>query len=295
MDRNLIVEFTLFGKEVGIYWYGVMIAIGILACFVTLFLFAKYKKVDEAFTDFCFYNAIFSIAFGLFGAALLQATYNYIENPDAGFNLGNGLTFIGGLIGGVGFFLIVYVFVRHKFKDSLLKMMPIVGSCVTVAHGFGRIGCFIAGCCYGKPTGSDFGYYFDTLVKVHPTQLYEAIFLFVLFAVLTFLAFKYEYKYNMAIYLMAYGVFRFINEFYRGDERGEFVAGVTPSQFWSIVMVLLGVAYIFVIKYKLFEKLGRAMDVARHNRAVKSGKAEEKEQKISENADPVSVNEENEQ
>jgi len=40
MDRNLIVEFTLFGKEVGIYWYGVMIAIGILACFVTLFLFA---------------------------------------------------------------------------------------------------------------------------------------------------------------------------------------------------------------------------------------------------------------
>ena len=46
---------------------------------------------------------------------------------------------------------------------------------------------------------------------------------------------------------------------------------------------------------KLFEKLGRAMDVARHNRAVKSGKAEEKEQKISENADPVSVNEENEQ
>lgn len=275
MDRNLIVEFTLFGRDFGIYWYGVMIAIGILACFVTLFTYAKFKNVDQDFTDFCFYLAIFAIGFGLFGAALMQAIYNYIENPEEGFQLGNGLTFIGGLIGGVVFFLAIYVFVRHKFKDSLLKFMPIVGSCVTVAHGFGRIGCFIAGCCYGKPTCSDYGCFFDTAEKVHPTQLYEAIFLFVLFAVLTFLAFKMEFKYNMAIYLMAYGVFRFINEYFRGDARGEFVSGVSPSQFWAIIMVLIGIAYIFVIKHELFEKLGRAMDIARHNRSVKLGKAEE--------------------
>ena len=273
MDRNLIVKFEIFGKELGIYWYGVMIALGILACFVVLFLFAKYKKVDEKFTDFCFYNAIFAIAAGLGGAALLQAIYNYIQNPEAGFNFGEGLTFIGGLIGGVGFFLIVYFIVRRKFNDTLLKVMPIVGSCVTVAHGFGRIGCFIAGCCYGKPTCSDYGCYFDTLEKVHPTQLYEAIFLFVLFAVLTFLAFKYEFQYNMGIYLIAYGIFRFVNEFFRGDDRGQFVKGVSPSQFWSIIMVLLGIGYIIAIKFDLFGKCARALDIAKHNRDIKNGKS----------------------
>ena len=273
MDRNLIVKFEIFGKELGIYWYGVMIALGILACFVVLFLFAKYKKVDEKFTDFCFYNAIFAIAAGLGGAALLQAIYNYIQNPEAGFNFGEGLTFIGGLIGGVGFFLIVYFIVRRKFNDTLLKVMPIVGSCITVAHGFGRIGCFIAGCCYGKPTCSDYGCYFDTLEKVHPTQLYEAIFLFVLFAVLTFLAFKYEFQYNMGIYLIAYGIFRFVNEFFRGDDRGQFVKGVSPSQFWSIIMVLLGIGYILAIKFDLFGKCARALDIAKHNRDIKNGKS----------------------
>lgn len=272
MDRNLIVEFELFGKTLGIYWYGVMIATGILACFVVLFLFAKFKRVDEKFTDFCFYNALFAIVAGLCGAALLQATYNYIQNPEAGFNFGDGLTFIGGLIGGVGFFLIIYFIVRRKFKDTLLKMMPIVPCCVTVAHGFGRIGCFIAGCCYGIPTGSNYGCYFDTVEKVHPTQLYEAIFLFTLCAVLTFLAFKLEYQYNMGIYLIAYGIFRFVNEFFRGDDRGQFVSGVSPSQFWTILMVVLGVGYILAIKYDLFGKCARFLDVKKHNKELKNGK-----------------------
>ena len=298
MDRNTLIELGETGLSVT--WYGTMIAIGILACFITLFLYAHVKKVDASFTDFCFYNAIFAIVAGLGGAALFQATYNYIANPEKGFNFGSGLTFIGGLIGGVAFFLIIYVFVRHKFKDSLLKMMPIVGSCVTIAHGLGRIGCFIAGCCYGKPTGTDFGCYFETNapdILRHPTQLYEATFLLILYAVLTFLAFKKEYKYNMTIYLMSYGTFRFVIEYFRDDARGELVDGISPSQFWSIVMVLLGVAYIFAIKYKMFEKLGRAIDIARHNLKVKLGKEQkekekaESDAKAAENADPVSENE----
>ena len=272
MDRNIIVEFTLFGKSFGVYWYGVMIALGIIACFAVLFSYAKVKKVSEKFIDFCFYNALFAIAMGIGGAALFQATYNYIQNPEAGFNLGSGLTFIGGLIFGVGFFLIVYYIVWRKFDDKLIKIMPIVPSCVTIAHAFGRIGCFIAGCCYGIPTNSNYGCYFDTAVKVHPTQIYEAVFLFILFAVVTILAFKLEFGYNMGIYLIAYGVFRFVNEFFRGDDRGEFVSGVSPSQFWAIVMVLLGVGYILIIKFGLFTKCAKALDIAKHNRELKKEK-----------------------
>lgn len=302
--RNEIVK---FGK-LGVHWYGIMIAIGILACFITLFLFAHYKKVDEKFVDFCFYNAIFSIVAGLGGAALLQATYNYIQNPKAGFNFGQGLTFIGGLIGGVGFFLIIYFIVRRKFKDSLMKMMPIVGSCVTVAHGFGRIGCFIAGCCAGIETGTAFDYAFihairnsngeiigERTVYALPTQLYEATFLFILFAVLTFLAFKFTGKYNMGIYLISYGIWRFGIEFIRGDDRGEFVKGISPSQFWSIIMVILGVAYILAIKFELFEKCARALDIAKHNRDVKNGKITKEAEKVTECADNNENNIENDE
>ena len=268
------IKINLFGLELSIYWYGIMIALGIVACFVTLFLYAKLKKVDEKFTDFCFYTAIAAIVCGFGGAALFQAIYNYIDNPEAGFRFGSGLTFIGGLIGGVSFFLVIYFIFRKKFKDTLLKIMPIVGSCVTIAHGFGRIGCFFAGCCYGKETDSWCGVHFphgaaSMLDKVHPTQLYEAIFLLILFAVLTFLAFKYEFKYNMSIYLVAYGIFRFINEYFRGDARGEFLGFMSPSQFWSLIMVVLGVLYFFAIKKDWFGKLARYFDIKDHNKKIK--------------------------
>ena len=92
-------------------------------------------------------------------------------------------------------------------------------------------------------------------------------------AVLTFLAFKYEFQYNMGIYLIAYGIFRFVNEFFRGDDRGQFVKGVSPSQFWSIIMVILGIGYILAIKFDLFGKCARALDIAKHNRDIKNGKS----------------------
>ena len=277
MDRNLVFSFELFGKELSVYWYGVMIAIGILCCFSLFLIYAKYTKFEERFTDFCFYTIICSIACGFGSAALFQAFYNYLANPSAGFRFSGGLTFIGGLIGGVGFYLIIYSIFRTKFNDRLPKLLPILGPCVTVAHGFGRIGCFIAGCCYGKPTNCDYGCYFDTAVKVHPTQIYEASFLLILCAVLTFIAFKYTEKkngvafneYNVAIYLIAYGTFRFINEFFRGDSRGKLFGAIPPSQFWAVVMVLLGIGYIFAIKNRLFDKFGTYLDRKKHNKELK--------------------------
>jgi len=277
MDRNLIVSFKLFGMELSIYWYGLMIALGIVGCFTLMMLYFKYAKFEAKFADFCFYLVIASIACGFLFAALFQAFYNYLDNPEAGFRLGSGLTFIGGLIGGVGFYLIIYAFFRTKFNDRLPKLLPILGPCVTIAHGFGRIGCFIAGCCYGIPTNSSYGCYFNTNVRVHPTQLYEAIFLLILCSVLTFIAFKYKdnskgtafNEYNVAIYLIAYGTFRFINEFFRGDDRGKLLGVIPPSQFWAFIMIILGIGYIFAIKYRLFDKFGRFLDIRAHNKKRK--------------------------
>ncbi len=237
-------------KILGIfYMYGLMIAIGILCCFALLFAYGKKKNIDPNFIDFVFYNAILSIALGFLSASLFQATYEYIENPDKGFRLfESGMTFIGGLIGGVVCFLVVYFFMRKRYKGKLIDIVSFAPCCILIAHAFGRLGCFFAGCCYGKPTDSFLGVQFPHLsYKVHPTQLYESAFLFTLCAICFFLAWKKNFKHNMSLYLVVYGIFRFCIEFLRGDDRGSLVSGISPSQFWSIGMVVLGIALYFVL------------------------------------------------
>ena len=79
-------------------------------------------------------------------------------------------------------------------------------------------------------------------------MLYEAIFLFVLFGICSYLLLKKNFKYNMSVYLIAYGVFRFLIEFLRDDHRGKLIGFITPSQFWSLLMIGLGVGLIFIMK-----------------------------------------------
>ncbi len=238
----------------GIHLYGVMIALGILACFAVLFLVGKRKGVNPSFLDFTFYTAIFAIAFGFVSATLFQATYNYIDDPEGGFHLGDGFTFIGGLIGGVITFLVIYFAFRKKLSGSITQILPIAPCCIAVAHAFGRIGCAFAGCCYGKITESALSMYNHGANRI-PVQLYESLFLFIVFGVLTILYLKKDFKQTLPVYLIVYGIFRFIIEYFRGDERGKLFGSdiVSPSQFWSILMVVIGVALFFWFA-RLFKK-----------------------------------------
>ena len=233
-----------------VHMYGIMIAVGILCTFLVLYLYSSIKKVDPNFTDFIFYNGIVAIVVGFFSAALFQAVYNYIENPSAGFKFTGSITFIGGLLGGIAAFVGIYFLFRKRYKTRLYQVVSIYPPCIIIAHAFGRVGCFFAGCCYGKPTDGFFGVKFPHLpVTVHPTQLYEAFFLFVLFAVCSYLLLKMNFKHNLSLYLIAYGTFRFFIEYLRNDDRGAFVGKISPSQFWSILLVVAGVVMIFVINY----------------------------------------------
>ena len=230
--------------------YGLMIAIGMLACFGVLYFYGKKKNIESKFIDFIFFNAVIAIALGWGSATLFQATYNYIAHPENGFNLGTGFTFIGGLIGGVISFLVGYFLFRKRYKNKLIDIVSMAPCCILVAHGFGRIGCFCAGCCYGKPTDSFLGVQFPHLPEpVHPTQLYEAGFLFLLFAILFLLLMKKNFRHNLSVYLIAYGIFRFCIEYLRADSRGELLPGISPSQFWSILMVVAGVGVYFMLNY----------------------------------------------
>lgn len=266
--------FYIFGQP--IYAYGICMATGILLCFAFI-MFVMYKrKFNEDASDKIIFVGIFGTGFGIFSAALFQGLYDFIANPDGGFHL-NGMTFIGGLIGGVLSFLgvwwlYIYViaprtkikFLQNNMNAGLCDLLPFVPIGIVIAHAFGRLGCFFAGCCYGKPTEAWYGIacahgFNDALgmrmdgVKVVPTQLFECLFLVALGVVMAILYFKFKFNWNFSVYLCAYGVWRFFIEYVRADYRGEFVGGITPSQFWSILMVALGVGYYFAYKY-LFKK-----------------------------------------
>ncbi|MBQ3166509.1 MAG: prolipoprotein diacylglyceryl transferase [Clostridia bacterium] len=252
MYPDYLFTINLGGGPVGPTMYGLMIAIGLLCCFGVLFFYAKKLGYNQNFIDFIFYVGICSIIVGFGFAALFQAFYNFIETGKFQFG---GITFLGGLIGGVACFFILYGIFRKKYTSRLIDVLSYLPCCILIAHGFGRIGCLFAGCCHGTYLGAEYvfggirmegtlgwGYYV-------PTQLYEALFLFVVFGLLTFLVFKYDYKHGLSLYLITYGIFRFIIEFFRADHRGEFIGNISPSQFWSLAMIVLAFGVYFLEKY----------------------------------------------
>lgn len=240
--------------------YGILLAVGLLSAVLLFKIICNVKKVDDKTYTFYSLLAIISIAAGLGGAALFQYLYDYIEWVQAGrigeFD-GGGLTFMGGLVTGVTVFIVgTILFARGQVKRNFFVCASYAAPCIVVGHLFGRLGCFCAGCCYGKPTNGPLGVVFPDLRdypryyteyaatggRAYPTQLFEAVFLAVLLAVMLVLLFKFDrYGILLPLYGVAYAVFRFCIEFIRGDERGSFIPGLTPSQTQAIVLFVAAV------------------------------------------------------
>ena len=254
--------FNIFG--IGIDLYTICFLVGIIACLVFTIIAMKKSGYSNTASDTIIVIGIFAIVIGILFAVLFQSIYDYIENPNNGFQITGRMTFIGGLIGGVVFyigiyFLYVYVinprlkegnFFKSKMNKGIWYLLRFAPISITIAHAFGRIGCSFAGCCHGKVTTEWYGIWNDVLgAKTVPIQLFEAAFLFLLSAVMIVLFFKFNFKYNMSVYLISYGVWRFVIEFFRADDRGGTILGLQPSQFWSIIMILGGIAFFFIYKY----------------------------------------------
>lgn len=256
--------------SIGIDLYSIMFVLGIIACFIFTYFAMKKTGYSRTASDVILITGIFAILVGFGFAILFQSFYDFIANPSEGFHITGKMTFLGGLLGGVVAYLglyWLYIYIinprlneKSFFKSNMNKgvwyLLRFVPISITIAHAFGRIGCFFAGCCYGVPTDAWFGIEFATTSgKVVPTQLFEAIFLFLISVAMFILFFIFKFKYNMSVYLMGYGIWRFIIEFFRGDvhERGEFIPGLSPSQFWSILMVIGGVVFFFL--YRKFDPL----------------------------------------
>lgn len=208
--------------------------------------------------------SVFCLICGLLGAKLLfiitRIPY-YIEHSKAvGFSFSwlmqqfanSGIVFYGGLIGGVfGAWLFMRIFRLDFWKhaDAMLPFLPL-------AHGFGRIGCFCAGCCYGRsPAATDPEWvrslavtYKDAIgapngVPLYPVQLFEAFFLILILFPALWLFVRKERKQGQVVglYFLLYGIFRFLNEYLRNDAIRGIFGGFSTSQWISIVLIPLGV------------------------------------------------------
>jgi phosphatidylglycerol:prolipoprotein diacylglycerol transferase len=226
---------------VTIHGYGVMIAIGVLAAFWLSERNAKKLGLDSDKID----NMIFFILiFGYACAKLLYCIVEYkqfLTDPLSVLGSGGWVVY-GGILGGI---LAAWLYCRKNNWDFMTYANLLFPS-LALGQGFGRIGCFFAGCCYGKAALTPFSVTFPTTslcpvgTPVIPTQLIMSAGDFLLFAFLQHNLFKGKHPEDTAAYYaMFYSVGRFLIEFLRGDERGA-VGPLSTSQFISIFIFLFG-------------------------------------------------------
>ncbi|MCQ2505724.1 MAG: prolipoprotein diacylglyceryl transferase [Lachnospiraceae bacterium] len=229
-----------------VYGYGLMIAIGILCAYYYLDYMCKKHDLDP---NIGFWLLIVCLIGGYTGSRILYFITVFdevLENPKILIDFKNGYVVYGGLIGGL---ISAFVYLKIK-KQNIYKMFDVGFAAVALAQGFGRIGCFLAGCCYGKETDAWFGVVFPVGsmarhgVPLVPTQLFSSAFDFFNFGVCTFIFLKEakkdkNYGFGFTSYLILYAIGRFVIEFFRNDYRGS-VGNLSTSQFICIFFLLLG-------------------------------------------------------
>ena len=246
-----------------LYSYGFMIAVGIL---VGLFLARRQAALEGIDQDKIIDIVFYILVAALIGARLLFVLMNFGEYAAHPLDIvkiwQGGLVFYGGLVPGV----IIALWYIKRLGLPLWQVADIFAPSLALGHAFGRIGCFLAGCCYGLPCTVPWAVTFTdprTLalqgIPLHPTQLYSALGLLLLFAFLLFLRKKKTFQGELFwTYLFCYAVGRFFLEFLRGDDRGSVLGGLlSTTQAISIPLAGISVVMFLYLKGKGTKKHGR--------------------------------------
>lgn len=257
---------------VTVHSYGLFTGIALIAALLLACKRAGRKGLNG---DICYGILFAGVIFGYFCSKLTFVLVNFkefLDNPKI-FLSQSGFVVIGGLAGGV---LAAAVYCKIK-KVKFLDYFDLCAPSIAIAQGFGRIGCFMAGCCYGKETDSWIGVtfhhsaYAPNGVKLIPSQLISSALNFVNMFFLLWVAKKTKKKGVVAAtYMLTYSVGRFIIEYFRSDLRGE-IGPFSTSQFFSIIIFVAGILFmIWALKH--VEKDVLAQDVP-----VSESVSEEKE------------------
>lgn len=250
---------SIFNIEVPTY--GLMAGVGIFFCFLFMFLITRIRK-DIRLDDVA-YVFVFARAGLLVGAKImgyLVELPNFVSaSIEGGFKLHNVIVFFstgtfvfyGGLLGSIAGCACGCKF----FELDIGKHMNVCTPLIPLFHMFGRIGCFLTGCCYGIES-QRFGIDYDNAVggapngvPLLPVQLYEAGFELLLFVLTLILVISKKTNNSLLVYLLCYAPFRFTIEFLRGDEiRGRFL-NLSTAQWVSIGIVVVCVTVLLRKKY----------------------------------------------
>jgi phosphatidylglycerol---prolipoprotein diacylglyceryl transferase len=227
-----------------IYSYGVMLALAVLVCTYLLSIDAKrYNISQETAYDLVFWCM-------LWGILAARVFYVIIEWPYFSSNLleilmlqKGGLAWQGGFLGGT---LAGVWFARRK-KLSLRPLMDLAAPYIALGQSIGRIGCFLNGCCYGKP--AVWGIYFPTHdARLYPTQIFETAGLFIIFLILKRAQGRpHQAGFIFVYYLWLAAIERFMVEFFRADHDILWL-GLSLAQYVALGVFAAGLVLMKVFK-----------------------------------------------
>jgi len=238
-----------------IHTYGVLVAAGFLLGLALAVKQARKEGIpSERIVDLGFYALLSALIGSRLFFILINASH-YIKNPLEIFKIWEGgLVFYGGLL----FAVPTVLWYVKKNALGIWNVADLFAPSIAIGHAIGRLGCFFAGCCYGKPAeGLPWAITFTDPqslaiigVPLHPTQLYESLGEFINFLILITLRRHKSFNGQLfMIYILLYSVLRFIIEFYRGDvARGFITSQLSFSQGISILMFLVALAGLVILK-----------------------------------------------
>lgn len=237
--------FSILGRTLPSY--GLCMAMGIIAASCVAFFRARKRGLD---TDALIIMGACAIGMALVGAKVLYLLVSCdlaevaarVQSGDLSDFAGGGQVFYGGLIGGgIGFLIGKKI---SGVSEDLAAYCEAIMPAIPLGHAFGRVGCFLGGCCYGAPytgIGAVRFLHVGVMEPVFPVQILEAILNLVIFGVLVAESRKTRARFHsLYLYLMLYAVVRFVLEFFRGDQIRGITGGYSTSQWISIVLFLCG-------------------------------------------------------
>ena len=264
--------------------YGLCIAIGIVVAGVLSYLFCKKYKKD--FNDFIIVISVL-VFFGFIGAKLLYllVSYPFKDLPKVVWNMlfnskdksmGSGFVFYGGVILGVpAFFLANKI---AKCKNS--TFLPEIAIDLPLIHGFGRIGCFCGGCCWGIPYEGPLALHYHNPITpvpadvgIFPVQLLEA-FLEITFAVILIIRYSKNKPVKLIYYFTYYSIIRFALEYLRFDEARKFFWIFSTSQ-WISIMLFLGCITYIVVSTVILKKKGVSPEISAKSESAEAAEKTE--------------------
>jgi len=239
-----------------VHSYGLMIAIGFLLGLYVAIRTGRRNGIDsQKIMDMGF----LLIISGIIGSRITYVLINFSEysaNPLKFFKLWEGgLVFSGGLLTAI----LAALFYIRRHKLNLWQVFDVWAPAVALGQAFGRIGCFMAGCCYGRESHGFCAVTFTNPKSIaplnmplYPTQLYDSLSNLIIFGILTVLSTRKKFQGQVFLwFLIMHSTARLVIEKFRGDDRGIFLGtNWTVTQFLAIVILLSSVSALIYFKSK---------------------------------------------